>query len=81
MLLPTLQSTLSSQDPWVLEASLLTLGAIAVGGCGQIMEEENLNDLYPFLISQLNSPLPQVVATAAWTLSRYCGWIVYMAER
>ncbi|GMI07968.1 hypothetical protein TrLO_g83 [Triparma laevis f. longispina] len=80
VLLPTLQSTLSSQDPWVLEASLLTLGAIAVGGCGQIMEVENLNDLYPFLISQLNSSLPQVVATAAWTLSRYCGWIVYMAE-
>ena len=80
VLLPTLQASLSSPDPWVREGAILALGAVAVRGCGQAIESEYLAQLYPFLISQLKDALPQVVATSAWTLARYCGWVVYQTE-
>ena len=73
-LLPGLQEGLAHQDPWVREASVLALGAIA-DGCGGAMEE-HMAELHPYLMAQLSDPatLPQLKSIAAWSLGRYAGW-------
>ena len=79
-LLPALQLSLASPDPWLREGAILALGSVVVRGCGQAIESEHFAQLYPFLISQLSDSLPIVAATSAWTLARYCGWVVYQTE-
>jgi transportin-1 len=73
-LLPALQEGLSHQDPWVREASILALGAIAEG-CHEELAP-HLPQLHPFLLSQLESDVAQVRCIAAWTVGRYSSWVV-----
>ena len=73
-LLPALQESLSHEDPWVREAGILALGAIAEG-CREELSQ-HLPVLHPFLLSQLASNLPQLRCIAAWTLGRYSEWVV-----
>ena len=78
-LLPPLQLGLSSTDPWVQEASILALGAVAVG-CREVMYT-HMNALFPYLmnllaIQELPQNLPQVKCICAWTVSRYADWIM-----
>jgi transportin-1 len=78
-LLPSLEQGLASTDPWIQEASILALGAVAEG-CRQEMYA-HMSTLYPFLMNLLATPeapenLPQVKIICAWTISRYFGWAV-----
>ncbi|KAL3921793.1 MAG: hypothetical protein SGILL_002562, partial [Bacillariaceae sp.] len=78
-LLPCLEHGLASTDPWVQEASILALGAIAEG-CSDAMYA-HMGKLYPYLMTLLATPetpqyLPQVKSICAWTVSRYSGWAV-----
>ena len=75
-LLPALQECLSHTDPWVREAGVLALGAIA-DGCADDMGE-HMGQLHPFLLNQLMDPtsLPHLKSIAAWTLGRYASWAV-----
>lgn len=82
-LLPELEKGLSSSDPWVQEASILALGAIA-DGCSDAMAP-HMVQLHPFLMRHLNAPespntLPQVKSTAAWTIGRYATWAVEQVQ-
>ena len=82
-LLPTLQEGLASSDPWVQEASILALGAIAEG-CPEEMEE-HLGQLHPYLMNHLASAeapnnLAQVKVIAAWTIGRYATWAVEQVQ-
>ena len=79
VILQELQNGLRSDDVWVRESCILALGAISAGQTGQEVEG-HLTELYPFLISQLSSSLPQLVEISCWTMSRYVGWVVYMEE-
>lgn len=74
-LLPLLQSGLSNhENPWIREASILALGAIA-SGCHDEMSHNYLPQLHPFLLQQIGQePLPQIRCIACWTLSRYSDW-------
>jgi hypothetical protein len=72
-LLSTIQQGLSSGDPWVQEASILALGAIA-DGCREEMNV-HMGELYPYLMNLLAVPespqaLPQVKCICAWTVGR-----------
>jgi transportin-1 len=83
-LLPGLQEGFSSADPWVQEASILALGAIAEG-CGEAMGTQHMSQLYPYLMELLQSPegpgtLPQVKCIAAWTMGRYSSWAVNQVQ-
>jgi len=80
-LLPLLQSGLSNQEnPWVREASILALGAIAAG-CHDEMSQNYLPQLHPFLIQQIEQEsLPQIRCIACWTLSRYSDWTLSNAQ-
>jgi len=78
-LLPSVESGLSSADPWVQEASILALGAIA-DGCREEMQT-HMGKLFPYLMQLLTTPeapqyLPQVKCICAWTASRYAEWVV-----
>mmetsp|Transcript_11146 Transcript_11146/g.12720 ORF Transcript_11146/g.12720 Transcript_11146/m.12720 type:complete len:1016 (+) Transcript_11146:66-3113(+) len=78
-LLPSLQLGLTSTDPWVQEASILALGAIA-DGCREEMFA-HMNELFPYLMNLIDTPelpqnLPQVKCICAWTASRYADWTV-----
>lgn len=78
-LLPSVQHGLSNSDPWIQEASILALGAIA-DGCQDEMYA-HMSQLYPYLMNLLLKPespenLPQVKCICAWTSSRYAGWAV-----
>lgn len=75
-LLPALQEGLSHADPWVREASVLALGAIAEG-CVDAMAA-HMAQLHPYLMTQLSTPnsLPQLKSISAWTLGRYASWAV-----
>ena len=78
-LLPSLQNGLSCTDPWVQEASILALGAVA-DGCSEAMYA-HMNQLFPYLMNLLATPetpenLPQVKCICAWTASRYAEWAV-----
>lgn len=82
-LLPALQQGLSSGDPWIQEASILALGAIA-DGCREEMSS-HLGELYPYLMNILSTPegpqtLPQVKSIAAWTVGRYATWAVEQVQ-
>lgn len=82
-LLPALQQGLSSMDPWIQEASILALGAIAEG-CREEMNEHMVN-LYPYLMNLLATPetpqyLPQVKSICAWTVGRYASWAVEQVQ-
>jgi transportin-1 len=82
-LLPALEQGLSSSDPWVQEASILALGAVAEG-CQEAMEA-HMSQLHPYLMNHLataGSPntLPQVKSIAAWTLGRYASWAVEQVQ-
>jgi transportin-1 len=83
-LLPGLQEGFSSSDPWVQEASILALGAIAEG-CGETMGVQHMSQLHPYLMELLQSPegpgvLPQVKCIAAWTMGRYSSWAVNQVQ-
>ena len=78
-LLPSLEKGLSSADPWVQEACILALGAIA-DGCREEMAA-HMSQLFPYLMNLLATPetpqnLPQVKSICAWTASRYADWVV-----
>lgn len=78
-LLPALEQGLGNPDPWIQEASILALGAIAFG-CSREMSE-HLPKLYPYLLNLLATPerpenLPQVKSITAWTIGRYAEWAV-----
>ncbi|KAG7351775.1 heat repeat-containing protein [Nitzschia inconspicua] len=78
-LLPSLEQGIASNDPWIQEASILALGAIAEG-CREEMNVHMAN-LYPYLMNLLATPetpenLPQVKIICAWTISRYFVWAV-----
>jgi transportin-1 len=82
-LLPALQEGLSSSDPWIQEASILALGAIAEG-CGEAMAP-HMSQLHPYLMDLLQMPegpqaLPQVKCIAAWTIGRYATWAVEQVQ-
>lgn len=82
-LLPSLQQGLSSSDPWIQEASILALGAIA-DGCREEMSE-HMVELYPYLMNLLATPespqqLPQVKSICAWTVGRYAGWAIEQVQ-
>eukprot|EP00536_Pseudo-nitzschia_multiseries_P002126 jgi/Psemu1/182794/e_gw1.28.148.1 len=82
-LLPSVESGLSSADPWVQEASILALGAIAEG-CREEMQP-HMGKLFPYLMQLLTTPeapqyLPQVKCICAWTASRYAEWVVNEVE-
>ena len=82
-LLPSLQLGLTSTDPWVQEASILALGAVAEG-CREEMYT-HMNQLFPYLMNLLATPespqnLPQVKCICAWTASRYADWAVNEVE-
>lgn len=76
-LLPSLQEGLASTNPWVREASILALGAIAEGCLVEM--EVHMPQLFPFLMEQLNAELPQLRCIACWTVSRYGVWIAKQA--
>ena len=78
-LLPSLESGLSCTDPWVQEASILALGAVA-DGCREQMYS-HMGQLFPYLMNLLATPetpqnLPQVKCISAWTASRYADWVI-----
>ena len=78
-LLPSVQNGLTSTDPWVQEASILALGAVA-DGCREEMYA-HMKQLFPYLMNLLATPetpqnLPQVKCICAWTASRYAEWAV-----
>jgi hypothetical protein len=78
-LLPSLQNGLSCTDPWIQEASILALGAVA-DGCREEMHS-HMSQLFPYLMNLLATPetpqnLPQVKCISAWTASRYADWVV-----
>lgn len=82
-LLPALQQGLASGDPWIQEASILALGAIAEG-CQEEMSQ-HMNELFPYLMKLLTTPetpeyLPQVKSICAWTISRYGPWAVEQVQ-
>ena len=82
-LLPALQQGLSNPDPWIQEASILALGAIAEG-CREEMNE-HLGELFPYLMNLLATPespqhLPQVKSICAWTVGRYATWAVEQVQ-
>eukprot|EP00521_Asterionellopsis_glacialis_P016357 CAMPEP_0195301576 /NCGR_PEP_ID=MMETSP0707-20130614/29519_1 /TAXON_ID=33640 /ORGANISM="Asterionellopsis glacialis, Strain CCMP134" /LENGTH=1023 /DNA_ID=CAMNT_0040364555 /DNA_START=240 /DNA_END=3311 /DNA_ORIENTATION=- len=78
-LLPALQEGLSNADPWVQEASVLALGAIA-DGCMHAMAP-HMAQLHQYLMGLLSTPespqsLPQLKSIAAWTVGRYAQWAI-----
>ena len=82
LLLPHIEQGLTrSNDPWIHEACLLALGAIA-GGCRDEMDP-HLGNILPNCIALLrqqqqdnNSTMPQQLQSiAAWTISQYAPWI------
>jgi transportin-1 len=82
-LLPALQQGLSSSDPWIQEASILALGAIA-DGCREEMSA-HMGELFPYLMNLLATPetpqhLPQVKCICAWTVGRYADWAVQQVQ-
>jgi transportin-1 len=82
-LLPAVQQGLSSTDPWIQEASILALGAIA-DGCRDEMSA-HMGELYPYLMNLLATPetpqnLPQVKGICAWTVGRYASWAVEQVQ-
>lgn len=82
-LLPVLQQGLSSSDPWVQEASILALGAIA-DGCRDEMNQ-HMAQLFPYLMNHLaasdtSENLPQVKSIAAWTIGRYTAWAIEQVQ-
>lgn len=79
ILLPILQECLSHADPWIREAGILALGAIEEGCAGEMYE--HLNQLHPFLMSQVtdSNTLPQVVCISCWSLAKYSTWAVERA--
>jgi transportin-1 len=88
-LLPVLESGLNSDSPWVQEASILALGAVA-DGCS-IELSSSLAQLYPLLLhilsldgsassASITSVLPQLHCICAWTLGRYAHWAVEQVQ-
>ena len=82
-LLPTVEQGLGSPDPWIQEASILALGAVAEG-CSDGMIE-HLSKLFPYLMNLLATPetpqyLPQVKSIVAWTIGRYSGWAMEQVQ-
>ena len=78
-LLPTLQESLSHDNPWVREAGILALGAIS-NGCGEAMSE-HMSQLHPYLLNQVtaNDSLPQLKSISCWTISMYAAWALEQA--
>ena len=78
-LLPSLEQGLSNPDPWIQEAAVLALGAIAVG-CHEAMSV-HMAQLHPYLLHHLAATaatpgLPQLQSICAWTVGRYATWAV-----
>ena len=78
-LLPSLQESLSHDNPWVREAGILALGAISEG-CGTSLAV-HMAQLYPFLISQITTAdsLSQSKSISCWTIGRYSFWALEQA--
>lgn len=71
IVLPLLQARLLHSDVWVRETGILALGAIAE--CQRDMDEHLLH-IFPFLLTQLVAPSPEIRRISCWTLSRYSAW-------
>lgn len=83
-LLPALEHGLSQRnDPWIQEACVLALGAVAEGCHAELSTTQYLGRIHPYLLQLLSNhigTLPQLQSTAAWTLGRYAGWAVEQAR-
>jgi transportin-1 len=82
-LLPALQNGLSSSCPWVQEASILALGAVAEG-CRDALNV-HMSQMHLYLVNHLAAPespstLPQVKCIAAWTIGRFASWAVEQVQ-
>lgn len=79
-LIPALERGLQSADPWIQEASVLALGAVAEGCSAEL--SSSLPQLFPYLLQTLALPedtqtaLPQLKCICAWTIGRYSHWAV-----
>ena len=77
--LPSLQERLASPDPWIQEAAILVLGAIAEG-CQESMYQ-HMAQLMPYLLDLLSkATLPQLTSIVAWTIGRYAPWAVEQVQ-
>ncbi|EPX73852.1 karyopherin Kap104 [Schizosaccharomyces octosporus yFS286] len=72
VILPHLKDSLMSSDWKIQEAGVLALGAIAEGCMDGMIQY--LPELYPYLLSLLDSNKPLVRTITCWTLGRYSSW-------
>ncbi|RKP18410.1 ARM repeat-containing protein [Rozella allomycis CSF55] len=72
ILLPTINNYILNQQWEIKEVGILALGAIAEG-CEQVISQ-NLPQLFPFLMENINHPRPLVRSITCWCLSRYATW-------
>lgn len=78
ILLPFLNDMLGSVEWEHQESGILALGAIAEGCIDGL--SQHLPQLIPYLIRALNSEKALIRSITCWTLSRYAGWVLMMAE-
>ncbi|AEY97208.1 FAER219Cp [Eremothecium gossypii FDAG1] len=71
---PLLSEYLASSQWYIREATILALGAMADGGMQYFAEQ--LPNLVPFLVEQLNDHWAPVRKITCWTLSRFSPWIL-----
>uniref|UniRef100_A0A0K0EL49 Transportin-1 n=1 Tax=Strongyloides stercoralis TaxID=6248 RepID=A0A0K0EL49_STRER len=73
ILLPHLKELLHHKEWETRESGILCLGAIAEGCMSGITPF--MDDLFPYLMTELNSSKALVRSISCWTLSRYCNYI------
>lgn len=79
VLLPHINERIQPANEWfVKESAVLAIGAVAEG-CYSGMEIY-LPQLVPYLLNTLDDPKPLVRSITAWTLSRYCDWVISNKE-
>lgn len=71
---PILREHLMSEQWFIREATLLSLGAMADGGIKYFGDQ--LPTLIPFLVQELGDHWAPVRKIACWTLSRFSPWIL-----
>jgi transportin-1 len=88
ILLPQISAGLSAvNDPWLQEASILALGAVA-DGCREDIPHEFMRQVYGFLLDILfqscssSSAIvpPSLVSMAAWTISQFAGFCMHQVQ-
>ena len=71
---PFFENEIQSEDDLIKERSILAFGAIAQGSYLQVISY--LNNVIPFLITELQHPNKYVRAITCWTLSKYTKFIL-----